>query len=124
MASLSTTIYNVMQQQAAAASSTPLGSGGVFNSGWQPTNGAGRICGYAGSNVAGTLNVFQSDAISGVGVGLGAAPGNYVTTTVTVGAGAQQSFSVEAVANYYYVRYTNGGTAQTTFYRSTNLRGI
>lgn len=120
--SLPVDLTNTIQHQAAASSTTLLGSAGVFNSGWIPNGGFARITGYASSAQAGTITVLQADNLPGSSAG--ATTNSVTSATVAVTGGTPVSFSVEAVAGYFFVKYTNGATAQTTFFLSTNLRRI
>lgn len=112
--SLISDISNTLLVQGEASSSANLGANGVFSSGWQSTNGSGRIVGGALSAQSGTLVVTQSADASHV----------LASTSVSVAAATSTSFSVEVVAPFYEVTYTNGATPQTSFHLSTFLRRI
>lgn len=93
---------------------TPLGISGVYTSAQFSTAGFGRVIGTVFSDQAGTLVIQQSS--DGI---------NYdASTSVNVAASTKTSFSVEVVAPYVQLVYTNGTTAQTVFRLYSFLRGI
>jgi hypothetical protein len=99
---------------AACSTSTPLAANGVFTSGIFLTQGFARIIGSVFANQAGTLKIEQSAD----GANFDAA------NTVAVTASTQTPFSIEIVAPFARITYTNGATLQTTFRLFPFLRRI
>lgn len=101
-------------QLAGEFTTTALAANGVYTSPQMSIKGYARITGTMYSDQSGTLLVNQSS--DGV---------NYdVDSSIALTASTPTSFSVEIVAPYAELKFTNGATAQTTFRLYSFLRRI
>lgn len=92
----------------------PLGIAGVYGSYNYSTQGFGRIVVSLYSDVAGSLAVQQSNDGTNWDIVTTFA---YTGTTVL-------GYSVEVMAEFYRLVYTNGAGAQATFRLSSRLRKV
>lgn len=94
-------------------STTPLGSGGTFNTGLVDLSDFNYIVTHIVSNVAGSITItFYADAAGVTAVR---------TLTKPYTANEVAWFGSKLYSPYVRAIYTNGGTAQTTFYTATKV---
>ena len=99
---------------AAFKTTTVLGASGVFTSASVDGANFRRITGLATSNVAGTLNIEQSED----------ATAWHVVHTEALAAGAVGKYDVLLYERYVRGRFVNGATAQTSFLFTGRLSAL